>query len=355
MPPKIKKNKENQLVVNWHITEPCNFGCRYCYAHWPHSKFRSVTALTNRILGALSSIMSGKRASVAQLNITEGEVWKDPASASRILGELSKMASIVPGEWVGVPRLNIAGGEPMLLWKKGALQMILDEAERLGFALSIITNASLLTDGIVRELAPRLQIIGVSMDSADPDTNRKIGRCGKSDDSKQVAPERVADIFRLAREVNPGIECKLNTVVCAHNWREDMRPVIEQVAPDRWKVFQMLPIGDTAAIREKQRPLIVTNGQFEAFRARHSGLSVMRPENNDDMTESYVMVDPLGRFYQNEPGASECHHRHIVSKPIHKVGAEKAWREMRKRFDTQKFRGRYIPLAIVSDSPSAAL
>ena len=23
-----------ELVINWHITEACNFSCRYCYAKW---------------------------------------------------------------------------------------------------------------------------------------------------------------------------------------------------------------------------------------------------------------------------------------------------------------------------------
>lgn len=24
----------SELVINWHITEACNYRCRYCYAHW---------------------------------------------------------------------------------------------------------------------------------------------------------------------------------------------------------------------------------------------------------------------------------------------------------------------------------
>lgn len=24
----------DELVVNWHITEACNYNCRYCFAKW---------------------------------------------------------------------------------------------------------------------------------------------------------------------------------------------------------------------------------------------------------------------------------------------------------------------------------
>lgn len=309
MHPKNQKNNGKQPVFNWHILERCNFGCNYCFAQWlpPDSVARGA------------------------------EVWEDPQLTDRLLSELARLPDFLDGEWAGAPRLNIAGGEPLLLWKNGALPRILSEAERLGFALSIITNGSLLTDNIARELAPRLQILGISMDSANPETNRKIGRCGKKKAERQVAPGRVADIFRLAREVNPAIECKLNTVVCASNWREDFRPVVAQIAPDRWKVFQMLPIGDTPEIAARQRPFIISDECFEGFKARHAGVEVMRAENNDEMTESYIMTDPFGRFYQNEPDGVK--HRHVFSYPIHEVGAEKAWDQV--NMDPEKFWNRY--------------
>ncbi|GAD78879.1 hypothetical protein [Vibrio ezurae] len=27
-------NQANQLVINYHITEKCNYDCHYCYAKW---------------------------------------------------------------------------------------------------------------------------------------------------------------------------------------------------------------------------------------------------------------------------------------------------------------------------------
>lgn len=315
------QNESDQLVINWHITEPCNFQCKYCYARWGKPK------------GA-------------------GEVWHKPEAVGQLLRELHSLPSIVEGGWAERPRLNIAGGEPMLLWKKGGgrLPRILDEAEKAGFDLSIISNGFLLDDGVVRTLAPRLRILGISMDSADPETNERIGRRGSK--GKQIGPERMAEIFRLARSVNPGIECKLNTVVCSHNWREDLRQAVGMIAPDRWKVFQMLPVVGDPKFAGEQRAMTVTSVQFEAFKARHGDIAVMRPEDNEEMTESYVMVDPLGRFYQNQPGCSGYKH----SKPIHVVGAEKAWRQV--RLSAEKFRHRYearIPARNLAPLSEAAL
>jgi len=304
----MKHTQKDQLVVNWHVLEECNFGCEFCYAHWPM--------------------------------LERPEAWNSPEAVSKILDELFRMPSIVKGEWEERPRLNLAGGEPMLLWKKGRgiLAKIIKEAEDLGFAISIITNGSLMTDEDIRELAPRMQIIGISMDSGDSDTNERIGRCGKKKKSQQVSYKRVAEILRLARKYNPKIECKLNTVICSENWQEDFHSVIQEIAPDRWKVFQMLPVADTPEIRDKQQPLVVTDEQFHHFISKHNGLDIMRPENNDAMTESYVMVDPFGRFYQNEP--VEIGHRHTVSSPIQEVGAEKAWQEV--AFSHKKFTSRYF-------------
>lgn len=306
----MENHPKTQLVVNWHILEDCNFGCDYCYAHWPDMK--------------------------------RPEAWHSSSTVSKILDELSHMPSVVEGEWEDCLRLNLAGGEPMLLWKngQGPLSVVMDEAERCGFAVSIITNGYLMTDTDLQVLAPRLQILGVSMDSANPDTNQKIGRCGKGKKSQQISYKRVAEIFDLARKINPKIECKLNTVVCAENWQEDFHAVIQEIAPDRWKVFQMLPIADSLKIKDKQQPLVVTTEQFKFFISKHDDLDIMRPENNDEMTESYVMVDPFGRFYQNE--SAEIGYRHIVSDPIHEIGAKDAWQKT--RFDSGKFNHRYIPM-----------
>ena len=44
-PPLI--NYLDELVINWHITETCNYNCAYCFAKWgkPNELHRSLEAI----------------------------------------------------------------------------------------------------------------------------------------------------------------------------------------------------------------------------------------------------------------------------------------------------------------------
>ena len=298
------RKMNQQLVVNWHILEECNFGCRYCFAHWPPPKENTQ------------------------------EIWKNSEFWQKLLSELWQLPNCVDGEWRSI-RLNFAGGEPMLLWSK-SLHEIMNYADNMGFALSVISNGYLITDEFIKMWAHKLQIIGISMDSANALINEKIGRCGKL--GRQISIRRIAEIFQLARQYNPDIECKLNTVVNAENWQHDMQSAVSTIAPNRWKLFKMLPLADTQQITDKQTPLRVTDEQFQYFLDKHKKFGdMMAPENNDAMTESYLMVDPEGRLYQDEPDHSG--YRHVVSSPIHEIGIKKAINQI--VFDKQKFLDRY--------------
>ena len=304
---------KNQLVVNWHVLEKCNFKCRYCFAHWGNCDHQQ-------------------------------EIWRNSILSRKLLTELQYIPDHVSGDWDKI-RLNIAGGEPMLLLKRGHLDDIFEEANALGFDLSIISNGYLMTDGFIKKWAPKLQIIGISVDSPCVNTNLKIGRANKS--GKQITISRVADIFRLARFYNRKIECKLNTVVNAINWTEDFHSLIKETAPDRWKVFKMLPIADTREISDQQAPLKITDEQFNYFLENHKRLiNIMSPEDNDAMTESYLMIDPLGRFYQNE--SHNENYKHAMSDPVYEVGVAKALRQIAFSYDKYKNRYKHYNIKVVT-------
>ena len=72
----------------------------------------------------------------------------------------------------------------------------------------------------------------------------------------------------------------------------DLSEVLERLAPQQWKVLRMLP--------STTKKLEVTKEQFAFFVQQHARFrSVMRVEDNDAMVESYIMIDPHGRFFQN--------------------------------------------------------
>ena len=100
----------------------------------------------------------------------------------------------------------------------------------------------------------------------------------------------------------------MNTVVCRLNYQEDMRPYIQLLQPERWKVFQCLILegenaGGPGDLRNA-RALTVTAAQFDAFVARHATAcsQIMIPEPNDVMRDSYLLLDEQMRFLDCSSG-----------------------------------------------------
>lgn len=286
------------LVVNWHVTEACNYRCAYCYAHW---------------------------------DSPEGdEIIRDRRGMERLLRSIHE--AFGAGNKPARVRLNFAGGEPLLFARQVLAGMHF--AAGLGFDLSLITNGSRLSQPIVSELAPMLQVLGISLDAAGDPANVAIGRADSRGRPSPVGllPEMIA----LARAVNPQLTIKINTVVNAVNWDLDLSGMLEQLNPDQWKVLRMLP--------STTRNLEVTKAQFEAFLRRHARFRpLMRVEDNDAMLESYVMVDPHGRFFQN--GQREF--GYAYSAPILDAGAKEAFQSI--TWDAEKFAERYESPAL--DAP----
>lgn len=288
------------LVINWHLIEACNYSCKYCYATWdkPDS----------------SKELHRDQDGTARLLNSLYEFFRPSNSAN-------PLAHIM--DWKNV-RLSIAGGEPTLL--KERLDFVISKAKQLGFKVSLITNGSLLDAQRITSIAPHLSCLGISLDSSNITTNSLIGRVSQKGNVKPVSD--VVETIRLAREANPAISIKINTVVNAINMHEDMSDLISLINPDRWKVLRVLPVISDA--------LSITAENYSEFVIRHAALSsVMSVEDNQDMVDSYIMIDPLGRFFQNSLGGSS----YLYSSPIQEVGIAVAFAQT--GFSPKKFAKRY--------------
>lgn len=288
-----------ELVINWHITEACNYRCRYCYAHWA---------------GSTRELIHNVPASMRMLE----DLWQyfQPKNIANPLRHHM--------DWQGV-RLNLAGGEP-LLYPEHVSQILL-AAGNLGFTTSLITNGSLLSPAVAQQLAPYLSVLGVSLDSSEATTNRLIGR--QSRHGQLPILEHLEESIGDARRCNPSLQIKLNTVVNALNCHEDISALVQRLAPQRWKILRMLPVVTSE--------LMVSDADFQGFVLRHQHLGkILRVEDNTEMVDSYVMIDPLGRFFQNAPGQSGYRY----SCPIPEVGAEQAFAVVGVNF--AKFCARYL-------------
>ncbi len=158
--------------------------------------------------------------------------------------------------------------------------------------------------------------IGISCDSQSDDINKDLGRGYGG--HVAVTTRAFERIHRLNSEQGLNIKVKLNTVVMRCNMHEDWSSFILSNKVQRWKVFKILKIeGENDQHYDE---LKISDEEFSNFVKRHSHLDaqevVLAPENNDAMTNSYIMISPDGQFYQNLNG------RYTRSKPILDVGVE---------------------------------
>lgn len=271
--------------VNFHLWEPCNMRCKFCFATFQDVK--------NSIL-------------------PKGHLPKEQS-----LEVVEQLAEI------GFEKITFAGGEPTLCpW----LPDLIKTAKEFGMTTMIVTNGSKLSEIFLQENKNYLDWIAISIDSLNPETNLRAGRAitGKktlSIDDYKILVDRVKKY---------GYGLKINTVVHRLNHAEDMSEFIDYAKPKRWKIFQVLPI--SGQNDNKIDDLKIGGKQFLKFVERHKELqknTVIIPESNDDMKGSYAMVDPAGRFYDNAKG------KHNYSRPILDIGARLAIQQV--NYDFTKF------------------
>lgn len=276
-------------AVNWHFWPWCNYGCKFCFAR-----------------------------------------FEDIPRADRLPKEVAvtvpEMLAVA-----GAQKITFVGGEPTLCPYLGDL---LAASKDVGLTTCIVTNASGLTEEFLNEWAHLIDWVGLSIDASTDVIHAEIGRGMRGDLARQrshhLALARDAWIRCKAR----GIRMKLNTVVCGPNIQDDMSTLVLELMPERWKIFQVLPVegqndGDVDS-------LLIKKDEFENWLLRHKhvesrGIQFV-PESNDLMRGSYAMLDALGRFYSNESGG------HVYGPSILEVGVQKAWEE--NEFIEQRFHDR---------------
>ncbi|SPQ23844.1 291a82db-4b1b-41a7-9672-37340e864fbb [Thermothielavioides terrestris] len=254
------------VSVNYHFTRQCNKSCGFCFH----------TATTSHI-----------------------ENLERQQAALRLLAQ------------AGMRKINFAGGEPFLYPKALGAMIDFCKRELRLESVSVVTNGSLVREDFLRRHAGQLDILAVSCDSFDEQTNVAIGR-GSGD---QV--QRLYQIAEWCRTY--GVLFKINTVVNRLNVAEDMNAHIAALRPFRWKCFQVLIVrgeNDSDETLRNAHRFTISDEEFEAFCERHRGQACLVPEPNRLMAKSYLILDEYLRFL-DRTGKQP-------SKPILEVGVEKA-------------------------------
>ncbi|CAE6449169.1 unnamed protein product [Rhizoctonia solani] len=196
----------------------------------------------------------------------------------------------------GMRKLNISGGEPFL--HPAYLGEVFKFCkEELGLeSTSVVNNGSKVTEKWLDQYGPHLDIMAISCDTFEVDTDLKHGR---AENGKPTHIRRVFEVVQWCKE--RGIRVKLNSVITKHNFEEDMNTSISELAPFRWKVFQVLLLegendgAENGALRDA-RDLLITKNQFQSFLDRHKEQTCLVPEDNDAMKDSYLLLDEEMRF-----------------------------------------------------------
>jgi radical S-adenosyl methionine domain-containing protein 2 len=275
-----------KLVFNWHITQRCNYSCHYCFSEWHQCS----------------------------------EIWQTKEIAEKLILEISDSNPDLDFmEFKMPPRLNIAGGEPLLLGR--SLVKYLEKAKSGGLETSIITNGSLLKRNI--EVVDNLDMMGISIDSLNHESNISIGRSCRG---TTLFMEELQETVSNATVRNPSLKLKFNIVVNRFNWDTIVVEKLQEFSPHKIKILRQLPFKDQSGITDDEFLHFMNNN-----RTLYSNVVV---EDNTDMINSYLMIDPAGRFFQNGNPAE-----YRYSEPIHVVGINSALKQI--TFDSAVFKSRY--------------
>ncbi|XP_063771528.1 S-adenosylmethionine-dependent nucleotide dehydratase RSAD2 isoform X2 [Pseudophryne corroboree] len=168
---------------------------------------------------------------------------------------------------------------------------------------------------MLKDAGEHLDILAVSCDSFDEGVNKLIGR----GQGRKNHVEKLITIRKWCQEYN--VAFKINSVINRYNVDEDMNKEITMVNPIRWKVFQCLIIeGENCgedALRQAEQ-FIITDDEFKGFLDRHKNMKCLVPESNQQMRDSYLILDEYMRFL-------DCrNNRKDPSRSILDVGVENA-------------------------------
>lgn len=245
------------FTINWHITEKCNYSCKYCFAKGYGCS--ELWKYHNRSSKVLNSIIDFN-------NSNYYRQIKKRYDSSKI-------------------RVNFVGGEPLILGKR--LETLVKDVNKKDLKASLVTNGSLLKNNY--NLIPYLDTIGISIDSFKKETNIRIG---SHSNNEFLTLEQLRKIVFDIRNINESIKIKFNTVVSQYNYKERIITDLLKLKPDKIKIFQILPVNTDESISDNDFNFFLENNMVNDY----DNINI---ETSENMVNSYIMVDPSGRLFQN--------------------------------------------------------
>lgn len=243
-------------VINYHITDRCNYQCKHCFARFNQKELSLDDA--KKVVDAI-------------------EVYFKEAKSEN-------------------PRINLAGGEPLIY---PYIDEIIDYISSKGIKVSIITNGSFLTEEKVEKYAGKVETIGISIDAKSKETNEKIGRCTSK------GPLNLEKLKKVCDKIHSfGIKLKINTVVSRVNIDEDLLSVYKELKPDKIKYLCVHVLENK---NKNTNSILPSNEEFDEFVRKnlYNENCKVVIENSGYMANSYFMLNPCGQVYINDNGSEK--------------------------------------------------
>ncbi|MHA1507280.1 MAG: viperin family antiviral radical SAM protein [Promethearchaeota archaeon] len=278
----MKKKLPNS--INFHITQRCNYKCDFCFSTFDQN--------------------------------------------SHELSEIEQFELIKELTDNGCEKLNFAGGEPTLVQN---LPNLIEFSKDLGVFTSLISNGTGLTKKFLKNIYKNIDLIGLSIDSSIEEINYQLGRCLTRNNEKIKPYSHINLIKNRVELINKySIRLKINTVVTSLNWDEDLTDLISLLHPKRWKIFE-LTLLNNAKCSFLSKFESIKKWQFDKFIQTHKNLNPI-VESNDISNESYLMITPNGKFFQNWYG------EYYYSDSILEIGAMNAFEQIKFSYENFKTR-----------------
>lgn len=310
--PALDHEKEESLIptVNIHPLWPCNMKCKHCFA-----TFAEVgdTLLSSHHLPREEGV--------------------------KLIHEVLKLK--------GVKKINFAGGEPFMLPYIADLVKTV-KAINPNIITSIVTNGSIIHQRGIKALQQfevdgvnQLDMLVLSVDSVNPAT---LDLTGRRTGKKPMSEDDYLEVCRLVAEAEIS-ELKINTVVNEANWLENLKPFIEKVQKVKkliyWKIIGMARRVDSQP-EEHYDAFAIDSWEYKEF-AKNNGegwagkLKVIY-EPAEATLNSYIMIDPWGRFFWPTPKGNGI--AYTYGKPILKVGLKAAFAELKPHLSESAYHSR---------------
>ena len=217
-----------------------------------------------------------------------------------------------------IDEINIAGGEPFC---HPQLDKIIHMIHENNLRCSIISNGSLLSTDWIKRNISKLTTFGFSIDSIQPETMRKIGRCSKNEQTLNI--EDICSYVNLMRKENPLIKIKVNSVLSKLTDKTLPHKFFRnKLKVDRWKILRAKTFSKNSF---SNKDIVLMDDEWQEILVNNNIINENNKTNfpyiviEESLISSYFIVDPEGNLLDNSKNENYVPVGNLLTKPLKEI------------------------------------